>query len=72
MIKTATSIGDANVLKNTYLALQLHRYQYNGPDPEGFYTDIPDDKSAAYAICLLLHDLVSDAEEYKICKAVGR
>ncbi len=47
-----TAGGD--VAKNTALALQLHRYQHDGPDPEGYLTDIPDDRTAAHLTCALL------------------
>jgi len=57
MFKIAAELAKfacVEVVKNTAIALQLHRYQYNGPDPEGFLTDIPDDKTAAHLICALL------------------
>ncbi|ABO09429.1 PaREP1 family protein [Pyrobaculum calidifontis] len=57
MFKIAAELAKfagVEVVKNTAIALQLHRYQYNGPDPEGLLTDIPDDKTAAHLICALL------------------
>ncbi|MEZ0318806.1 MAG: PaREP1 family protein, partial [Pyrobaculum sp.] len=42
----------------TAAALQLHRYQYNGPDPEGYFGDIPDDRTAAVFICRIAAKLL--------------
>jgi len=57
MFKIAAELAKftgVEVVKNTAIALQLHRYQYSGPDPEGLLADVPDDKTAAHLICALL------------------
>ena len=38
----------------TSIALDLHSYQYNGPDPEGIYSPYPDEKSAQRDIEILV------------------
>jgi len=58
-------LGVQDVVEPTALALQLHRYRYNGPDPEGFFSDISDDKSAALLICTLTRRLVGDRDIYR-------
>jgi len=69
MMKLAGVVGGDSV-EFTVLALSLHRYQYNGPDPEGFFSDIPDDRSAALLICRLASKLAGDSELYKrVCGA---
>ena len=62
----ARRVGDW-VLRNTVIALELHRYQYNGPDPEGFYTTIPDDSTAAELICALVRDLAEPGRWGSVC-----
>ncbi|MEM1596907.1 MAG: PaREP1 family protein [Pyrobaculum sp.] len=73
MVKAAKALAEAeggDVFKYTMLAMQLHRYQYNGPDPE--LSDFPDDKSAAYAVCLLLGAFAEKIDIYpSICRAGG-
>ena len=64
-------LGVQDVVEPTALALQLHRYQYNGPDPEGFFSDISDDKSAALLICTLMRRLVGDRDIYRRVCAGG-
>ncbi len=62
-----TAGGD--VAKNTALALQLHRYQYNGPDPEGYLTDIPDDRTGAHLTCALIQHFAEQTGDLygKVC-----
>ncbi|ABP50150.1 MAG: PaREP1 family protein [Pyrobaculum arsenaticum] len=57
--------GD-EVVKYTMLALELHRYQYNGPDPEGVISNIPDDFTAARLICILAGAVVHMSEDLKM------
>ncbi len=64
MTRLAALVG-GDAVEFTYLALQLHRYQYNGPDPEGYLTDIPDDRTAAISICRLLGRLVGGEDSYR-------
>ncbi len=64
-------LGVQDVVEPTALALQLHRYQYSGPDPEGFFSDISDDKSAALLICTLMRRLVGDRDIYRRVCAGG-
>jgi len=56
-------VGHSEVIGATAVALQLHRYQYNGPDPEGFYSDIPDDRAAAIHVCYLARRVLGEGDE---------
>ncbi|WP_333639482.1 MULTISPECIES: hypothetical protein [Pyrobaculum] len=67
MLRLAALIG-GEAVETTALALQLHRYQHNGPDPEGYFSDIPDDKTAATAICRIVSKIVQDNYYKKICE----
>ncbi|MEM1597397.1 MAG: PaREP1 family protein [Pyrobaculum sp.] len=51
----------------TAIALQLHKYQYNGPDPEGYFGDIPDDRTAAVFTCRIIAKLLPP-EKRGICR----
>lgn len=51
----------------TALALQLHRYQHDGPDPEGYFSDIPDDRTAAVFTCRIVAKLIPP-EKRGICR----
>ncbi|AAL63169.1 PaREP1 family protein [Pyrobaculum aerophilum] len=46
-LKKVAQIIGGEVDLYTNLALLLHEYQYNGPDPEGILSIYPDDDSAA-------------------------
>jgi len=49
-LKAMASIigGDIDVYTN--IALDLHDYQYNGPDPEGVFSPYPSDDVAAHDV----------------------
>ena len=66
----AVAGGDA--VERTAVALHLHRYQRNGPDPEGLFSDIPDDRTAAVFICRLAGRIAPHDELYKrVCGALA-
>ena len=46
-------------------ALDLHDYQYNGPDPSMEYSKYPDPQSAEIDVKLLLKDLIEYVERYR-------
>ncbi len=56
-------IGYKNMYAYTSVALQLHAYQYHGPDPTGEVSGYPTRESAARDILLLLRTLVGLVEE---------
>jgi len=77
MFKIAAELVESagvEAVKNTAIALQLYHYQYNGPDPEGLLTDIPDDKAAAHLICALLQPFSEHLGELyaNVCGTRGR
>jgi hypothetical protein len=47
------------------MVLELHRYQRNGPDSEGFFSGIPDDRPAAVLVCTPAGRIVSCEDIYK-------
>jgi len=53
----AKAIGDPGILTWSHVALSLHRYQYNGSDPDLALSDYADDASAAESTCLLIGEL---------------
>ncbi|MEZ0319115.1 MAG: PaREP1 family protein [Pyrobaculum sp.] len=61
--EVASALG---LKKEGYVALALHQFQYNGPDPEGVMSIYPDKKAALRDFCWLakrIADLLNAAEE---------
>ena len=51
-------LGYTNIVHKTSTALNLHDYQYHGPDPSGDLSKYPDRESAAKDIILLAQDVL--------------
>ena len=58
-------VGHAGLLANTSLALELHDYQYNGPDPDLAMSKFRDRSEAAIAVIGLVRELARRIEELK-------
>ena len=56
-IAAALEEVERGVLALTALSIELHEYQYNGPDPSGVLSRYPDDESAARAVSVLVEEL---------------
>ena len=53
-LKRVSQVIGGEVLFYTSLALDLHQYQYNGPDSEGILSRYDNDESAKYDVLILL------------------
>ncbi len=58
-------IGHAGLSFTTNTALELHDYQYNGPDPDMAMSKYRNREEAAYDIKLLIKELTKRIEELK-------
>ncbi|ADN50921.1 PaREP1 family protein [Vulcanisaeta distributa] len=63
--KMLSDIGHAGLLPDTALALSLHDYQYNGPDPDMALSKFRSRSDAAAAVLELISEVVRRIEELK-------
>ncbi|ADY01665.1 PaREP1 domain containing protein [Vulcanisaeta moutnovskia 768-28] len=63
--KMLSDVGYAGLLPDTALALSLHDYQYNGPDPDMALSKFRDREEASIAVIELVNELVRRVEELK-------
>ncbi|MGC9170134.1 MAG: hypothetical protein ACP5HD_05260 [Thermoproteus sp.] len=61
MARLAHVVG-GDIVEFTARALAPHRYQHNGPDPDGLLSDIP---SAALSTCRIASRLAGGAEPFR-------
>ncbi|ABP50004.1 PaREP1 domain containing protein [Pyrobaculum arsenaticum DSM 13514] len=58
-------VGHVGISAWTSVALDLHDYQYNGPDPDMAQSKFQDREEAAYAVLGLVREVAKRAEELK-------
>ncbi|BDR91644.1 PaREP1 family protein [Vulcanisaeta souniana] len=63
--KMLSDVGYAGLLPDTALALSLHDYQYNGPDPDMALSKFRSRSDAAAAVLELVNEVVRRIEELK-------
>ncbi len=63
--KMLSDVGHAGLLPDTALALSLHDYQYNGPDPDMALSKFRNRQEAAAAVLELVNEVVRRVEELR-------
>ncbi len=63
--KMLSDIGHTGLLPDTALALSLHDYQYNGPDPDMALSKFRNREDAAAAVLEMINEVVRRIEELK-------
>jgi len=63
--KLLSDVGHAGLLQATALALALHDYQYNGPDPDMALSKFRNREEAAAAVLELVREVVRRVEQLR-------